>query len=286
MENNKELNTLRNYIKSGYFKDKNIIITGSTGAIGSEVLYKLLKCGSKIVAFYNESIPNLKELSEYINTSKLKFIQLDFEKISTKLNDKFTEAITILGGILDILIFCHGKFFGGDFRKTKTDNFDLNMTINVRANFHLLSLSVPFLKISKGNVVMMSSMETKIVEKGEFLHALSKSMINSLVENSALELAPFGIRVNAVAPHFVHSKYRVDSVMKEDDNDEYLNQMKDYSLLGKKILTPEEVADAVLFLASNEAKFMTGEIMTVDCGFELNHDLSFLQEDEEPNMSP
>ena len=47
MENNKELNSLRNYIKSGYFKDKNIIITGSTGAIGSEVLYKLLKCGSK-----------------------------------------------------------------------------------------------------------------------------------------------------------------------------------------------------------------------------------------------
>jgi len=279
MENNKELNSLRNYIKSGYFKDKNIIITGSTGAIGSEVLYKLLKCGSKIVAFYNESIPNLKELSEYINTSKLKFIQLDFEKISTKLNDKFTEAITILGGILDILIFCHGKFLQGDFRNSNTTNFDKNIKINVRSNLHFLSLSIPFLKITKGNVVMISSIETKIVEKGDFLHALSKSMINSLVQNSALELASYGIRINAVAPSFINSKYRKEA-LKNEMNKKYLNQMKGFNLLGKELINPGEVADTILFLASNEANFMTGEIINIDCGFELNHDTSFLYKDD------
>ena len=279
MENNKELNSLRNYIKSGYFKDKNIIITGSTGAIGSEVLYKLLKCGSKIVAFYNESIPNTKELSEYINTSKLKFIQLDFEKISTKLNDKFTEAITILGGILDILIFCHGKFLQGDFRNSNTTNFDKNIKINVRSNLHFLSLSIPFLKITKGNVVMISSIETKIVEKGDFLHALSKSMINSLVQNSALELASYGIRINAVAPSFINSKYRKEA-LKNEMNKKYLNQMKGFNLLGKELISPGEVADTILFLASNEANFMTGEIINIDCGFELNHDTSFLYKDD------
>ena len=279
MENNKELNSLRNYIKSGYFKDKNIIITGSTGAIGSEVLYKLLKCGSKIVAFYNESIPNTKELSEYINTSKLKFIQLDFEKISTKLNDKFTEAITILGGILDILIFCHGKFLQGDFRNSNATNFDKNIKINVRSNLHFLSLSIPFLKITKGNVVMISSMETKIVEKGDFLHALSKSMINSLVQNSALELASYGIRINAVAPSFINSKYRKEA-LKNEMNKKYLNQMKGFNLLGKELINPGEVADTILFLASNEANFMTGEIINIDCGFELNHDTSFLYKDD------
>ena len=279
MENNKELNSLRNYIKSGYFKDKNIIITGSTGAIGSEVLYKLLKCGSKIVAFYNESIPNTKELSEYINTSKLKFIQLDFEKISTKLNDKFTEAITILGGILDILIFCHGKFLQGDFRNSNTTNFDKNIKINVRSNLHFLSLSIPFLKITKGNVVMISSIETKIVEKGDFLHALSKSMINSLVQNSALELASYGIRINAVAPSFINSKYRKEA-LKNEMNKKYLNQMKGFNLLGKELINPGEVADTILFLASNEANFMTGEIINIDCGFELNHDTSFLYKDD------
>ena len=176
---------------------------------------------------------------------------------------------------------CHGKFYGGDVRKVKTEKFDENLNINVRANFHLLSLSVPFLKMTKGNVVMISSMETKITEKGSFLHALSKSMINSLVENSALELASFGIRINAVSPSYVKSNYRVTSIMRENDNEEYLNQMKEYSLLEKRMSGPEEISDSILFLASNEANFMTGEIMTVDCGFELNHDLSFQQDGNE-----
>ena len=56
--------------------------------------------------------------------------------------------------------------------------------------------------------------------------------------------------------------------------------MKDFCLLKKRISNPDEIADAILFLASNEANFMTGEILSIDCGFELNHDLSF-QLDEE-----
>ena len=74
--------------------------------------------------------------------------------------------------------------------------------------------------------------------------------------------------------------------MKEKENEEYLNQMKEYSLLGKRLAEPGDIADTILFLASNEANFMTGEIVTVDCGFELNHDLYFLQEDEVMTMNP
>ena len=274
--------SINSYLKSGIFKNKHIIITGGTGAIGSEVLSKLLQCGSKIVAFYNKSNPNFPELSSYIQSKQLIFIQLDFQQINLKITDKFKEALTFLEGILDILIFCHGKFFQGDFREAKTLNFDKNININVRANLHFLSLAVPFLKITKGNVVMISSVEAKICEKGEFLHALSKSMINSLVQNSALELASFGIRINAVAPSFVDSEFR-KSAMGEELNIKYLNQLKGFHLLNKKVMAPDEVADVILFLASNEANFMTGEIVNIECGFELNHDTSFLQKDEIEN---
>ena len=271
--------SLNHYINSGNFKDKHIIITGSTGAIGSCVLINLLQCGSKIVAFYHKSLPSNPDLNPYITSKKLIFIQSDFDNISSKLTDKFKEAVYLLGGILDILIFCHGKFFQGDIRSAKTINFDSNIKINVRANFHFLSLAVPFLKITKGNVVMISSIETKIVERGDFLHALGKSMINSLVQNSALELASYGIRINAVAPSFVQSGFRKDA-MSEINNKKYLEQMKEFHLLNQKLATPEEIADVILFLASNDAVFMTGEIVGVDCGYELNHDLSFLQKDE------
>ena len=76
-----------------------------------------------------------------------------------------------LEGKLDILICCHGKFFEGNVIDTRPEDFDENININVRANFQLLSLSVPFLKMSKGNAVMISSVDTKIVEKAGFLHA-------------------------------------------------------------------------------------------------------------------
>ena len=275
-----EKSTIKNYLKSRIFQNKNIIITGATGAIGSEVLRKLLLCGAKILGLVHNMNKINPDLNNYVKNEQLKYIQLDLSD-KERITEKFKESLFFLKGKLDILIMCHGKFYGGDVRKVKTEKFDENLNINVRANFHLLSLSVPFLKMTKGNVVMISSMETKITEKGSFLHALSKSMINSLVENSALELASFGIRINAVSPSYVKSNYRVTSIMRENDNEEYLNQMKEYSLLEKRMSGPEEISDSILFLSSNEANFMTGEIMTVDCGFELNHDLSFQQDDNE-----
>ena len=275
MESNEYLG-IQNYLKSQIFNNKNIILTGGTGTIGSEVLKKLLLCGAKVLCFVHNMNKINPDLNKYVDSNQLKYLQIDFnEKI--KITQKFQDAMLYLKGRLDILIFCHGKFYPGEFIKVGNDSFDSNININVRANFHILSLAVPFLKLTKGNVVMISSMETKIVEKGDFLQALSKSMINSLVENSALELASYGIRVNAVAPSFIRGDYRIGS-LKGKKNDDYLIQMKNFSLLGKRLIEPEEVADTILFLASNEAKFMTGEIITMDCGFELNHDLSFQQE--------
>ena len=125
---------------------------------------------------------------------------------------------------------------------------------------------------------MISSVTSKIVEKGDFLQALSKNMINSLIQNSALELASFGVRVNGVALGCVEGDYRKSSF--KENNENYLGMMKNFNLLEKKNLEPENVADSIIFLASDEAAFMTGEIMTIDNGFELNHDLSFLNERE------
>ena len=99
-------------------------------------------------------------------------------------------------------------------------------------------------------------------------------MINSLIENAALELASFGVRVNGVALGTVNSEYRKNSF--RENNENYLDMMKKFNLLEKKNLEPENVAESILFLASEDAGFMTGEIMTIDNGFGLNHDLSFL----------
>lgn len=118
-------------------------------------------------------------------------------------------------------------------------------------------------------------------------------MLNSLIQCAALELAPYGVRVNGVAPGMTDTKFRVTKDFNETENKEYLERMSSYFILNKlkkiiklnnqdekyefikQVLQPIDVANAIIFLASEEAKFMTGEILVVDNGYTLNHDLSF-----------
>lgn len=100
-------------------------------------------------------------------------------------------------------------------------------------------------------------------------------MLNSLIQCAALELAPYGVRVNGVAPGMTDTKFRVTKEFNETENKKYLERMSSYFLLNKQVLQPNDVANAIIFLASEEAKFMTGEILVVDNGYTLNHDLSF-----------
>jgi len=100
-------------------------------------------------------------------------------------------------------------------------------------------------------------------------------MLNSLIQCAALELAPYGVRVNGVAPGMTDTNLRVTKDFNEVQNKQYLERMSSYFLLNKQVLKPNDVANAIIFLASEEAKFMTGEILVVDNGYTLNHDLSF-----------
>ena len=266
---------MNNYKEYEIFKNKNVMITGATGAIGTQVTKKFLEYGANVVALIHDLSKKNPDFQDYIDNGKLKYIVVEL-KYGKNITENFKKGLLFFKGRLDILICCHGKYFEGNVSDTDVEAFDQNININVKSNFHLLSLSVPFLKVTKGNVVMISSVTSKIVEKDDFLQALNKTMINSLIQNAALELASFGIRVNGVSLGCVNSDFRNNTF--KENNEKYLEMMKNFNLLEKKNLEPEKVADSILFLASDEAGFMTGEIMTLDNGFELNHDLSFIDD--------
>jgi len=152
------------------------------------------------------------------------------------------------------------------------------MNINVRSMFQLMSMSVPFLKDSKGCIVNVSATAGKIPEVGGLVFSVSKSMVNMLTQCAALELGGFGIRVNAVAPAFVDTPARTTpgEITMDLDEGEYnllKGKVAGATPLGSRVADPDEVADTILWLASSEAGYVTGEILTIDGGQSLTTNL-------------
>lgn len=152
-----------------------------------------------------------------------------------QINKGFKSIMSKYKGRLDVMVFCHGVFKISKMIVTSIESFDTCLNINVRSCFHLISIATPFLKISKGNVVAISSVEAKIPTRDSFLNTLSKAMLNSLLECSALELAPFGVRINGVAPGMTYTNLRVSDVFTEMENRDYLDKMGGLFPLNKKV---------------------------------------------------
>jgi len=161
------------YKNSNAFKDKNIIVTGATGGIGSVLVGAYLYLGAKVVAVVRDE----KKVLEMFNSEKNNK-NFDYEIINLEnpmfINKGFTNIIKKkFGGKLDGLVMCHGVFSPGKLIETLIDAFDSTLNTNVRSSFHLLSLATPFLKLTKGNVVVLSSIYGKLLYKDSFLESLS-----------------------------------------------------------------------------------------------------------------
>ena len=259
-----------------YYKNKGVIITGATGGIGSLLTSTLLELGARVVAVVKNE-KKLKEMfSPSIDKGSLKYEILDFTKETDYINI-FSNIMMKLGGKLDIMFLCHGQFAQSEIMDTTIKEYDNLINTNARSVMAMISLATPFLKYTKGNIVVISSLESYIPVKNSFLNTTSKCIVNSLIQNSALELASFGIRVNGVAPGLVNTNFRLEEFdePKEKNHNMYLKKNGNKNLLSLSVINPDEVVDVMLFLGCEDAGFVTGEIIKIDSGYSLNHDCSF-----------
>lgn len=268
--------SIKYYQNKKTFFGKNVLITGATGGIGSLLMSSLAYLGAKIVVLVRDT----KKLQEILNNRGIKSESILVEKMDFKLDSNYREVFTNimlkLGGKLDMLFICHGCFENREIIETNFKNYDGIVNVNTRSVLGLMSLATPFLKYTQGNIVVISSLESYIPVKGSFLNTLTKSMVNSIIKNSALELASFGIRVNGVAPGVTNTNFRFDSF--GNQNQIFMKRNGENNLLRKEVIEPCDVVDAMLFLASDDAQFVTGEIIVIDNGYSLNHDLCFSEE--------
>ena len=304
-------------IENNYYKNKNIIITGATSPVGISLVETLFSLGANLLLIShdqsklqntfshllesdidnnNEEEENENQSQSNNNNSSIKnnnLIQYEIINLENakEINEKYPLCIKKLKAKLDILLICHGINYYSKIKECTIENFDKIINLNVRSVFHILSLSVPFLKLTKGNCVILSSLESFIPKNQGFLNTTSKAMINSLVQNSALELSSFGVRINAVAPSKIKKEEKKDEnnfdnnfgmIWGGSGNNNTVNEGGVYPL-SKKLIEKNNVADTILFLASDEASFITGEIIQNDNGFSINHDLSFTNDNNQYN---
>lgn len=209
------------YLPSLDFKKKlvgkSVLLTGGTGAVGSAVARKLLKCNLRKLVIFVRDRDNLdpKLASMLLNNEfpGVLFVEnLDLRE-PQRIEQKFQSAmLRHFEGILDTVIICHGIVVEKGLINCTTPDFDQAMLVNVRSVMHLVSLSVPFLKVQKkSSITILTSAQGSKPDPKAPVMSVTSAMIHQLIKCAALETAYHGVRVNGVAAGPIISKARTNT---------------------------------------------------------------------------
>lgn len=236
------------------------IVTGGTRGIGLEIVRTFLNNGANVALLGSkeESVTNainkLKEENE--NYQVIGFYPNLASEVEVK--ETFAKVANEFGHI-DILVNNAGMSSSTKIEDYTVEEYDKIANLNMKGVFICSKGIVPYLKETKGNIINISSMVSIYGQPAGCVYPMSKFAVNGLTKSLSRELAPVGIRVNAVAPGIT----KTDMVASLPD--EMIKPLIATIPIGR-IGEPKDIANACLFLASDMASYVTGEIMQVDGG--------------------
>ncbi|WP_047546120.1 SDR family NAD(P)-dependent oxidoreductase [Psychroserpens sp. Hel_I_66] len=239
-------------------KKKVVIITGSGSGMGRATAKRFANDGYKVV-LNGRTKSKLEKVSEEIGKENCLIVQGDISKpedVENLINTTIKEF-----GRLDVLVNNAGVFAGGTIDQVSLEDFNNVFAINVTGNFLTIKTALPHLEKTKGSIVNVSSVSGMGGDWGAFAYDATKGALNQMTKALALDFAPKGIRVNAVAPSLTDTEMG-EGAMEDDDTMKEFKKRIAMGRAGK----PEEVADVIAFLASDNARFVTGSIIPVDGG--------------------
>ncbi|XP_038217432.1 uncharacterized oxidoreductase TM_0325-like [Zerene cesonia] len=246
------------------FKSKVVVVTGSSGGIGAAIAILFAKEGADVVVIGrdDEKLKNVKEQCETYGRTPL-VLKADVSK-DDDAKKIIAETINTFGR-LDVLVNNAGilrmsSFVDGTFLRS----FDEINNTNLRAAAHLIQLATPHLIASQGNVINISSVAGRQLVCFECTaYGVSKAAMDMLTSGAALELGKYGVRVNAISPGPV----RTQILKTTDENASVQPESVPIKTILNRTSEPEEIADLVLFVASDKAKGITGSNLTTDNGY-------------------
>jgi NAD(P)-dependent dehydrogenase (short-subunit alcohol dehydrogenase family) len=243
---------------------KVVMVTGSTSGIGHAVAVRFAAAGAHVVALGRDQSA-LSEVKSEIERAGADALTIATDVTNeSDLRDALDEAIDRFDG-LDVLVNAAGHISTGTIEDTSLAAWDAMMNVNLRAVFQLMQMATPHLIKSKGNIVNISSVTGLRSFPGVLAYCVSKAAVDQLTRCSALELAPKGVRVNAVNPGVVVTEIHKRGGMKTEDYERFLEHSKTTHPLGR-VGDPNEIAELVLYLASEKAAWITGATYSIDGG--------------------
>lgn len=249
------------------FEDKGAIITGATSGIGWATAKQFAAEGASVLAV-GRSRKALSELVKSVQQEPGYMAPCVADVTKPEAPERIVAAALEAFSGIDVLVNAAGIIGLGTLENTEDEAWDEMLDVNLRAPFRLMRAAAPHLAKRQGAIVNVSSVTGLRAFPGVLSYCVSKAGMDQLTRCAALELAPLGVRVNAVNPGVVVTNLHRRSGFSEQQYADFLEHSKTTHPLGRTG-RPDEVADLVVFLASERAGWTTGETIAIDGGRHL-----------------
>ena len=242
---------------------KTALVTGAGRGIGKAIAKKLASLGATVVVNYSGSKEKAEETVAEIVAAGGSAEAMQCDVSDFKACEEFSKAVVAKYGKLDILVNNAGVTRDGLLMGMSEDDYDKVLDTNLKGAFNMTRhFSRVFLKQRSGRIINISSVSGVMGNAGQANYSASKAGLIGLTKSVARELAGRGVCVNAVAPGFIETD--MTNAMKEDAKTKLIENIP----LGR-IGKPDDIAEAVAFLAGDASSYITGQVLCVDGGMAI-----------------
>jgi len=243
--------------------EKVALVTGGSRGIGKSIALELAQAGANIIITYANSHQGAQAVVDQITTFGVKALALQADAADlTRANEVLDEVVKVFGKI-DILVNNAGITQDNLLLRMTEEQWDSVIRTNLKSVFNYSKAAIrPMMKQRKGSIINISSIIGITGNAGQTNYAASKAGMIAFSKSLAKEIASRNIRVNSIAPGYITTD------MTDKLDEKTLESIKSATPLGRAGL-PEDIAAAVIFLASDASSFITGETIKVDGGMAI-----------------
>lgn len=245
------------------FKDKTVIVTGGSRGIGATIAETFASKGAKVAVVYSGNTEKAEAVKDSIvkNGGVCEIYKCDIADFEA--TAKLVDEVKKTFGSVDVLINNAGIVRDKLLLAMKEADFDDVIDVNLKGTFNMMKHVYPIMaKQRSGKIISLSSIVGLGGNKGQANYAASKAGIIGLTKSVAKELASRGVNVNAIAPGYITTE--MTDKLSDKVQEEILN-----SIPMNRKGTPQDIADLALFLASEKAAYITGQVIVCDGGMSL-----------------